>query len=813
MRISPARPTAFGLLFSLLVFSPIVVAQEAPPATPAEPTTETEVVQSPSADVTVRSQEALGSIDRLRSAIEQFGDAEQEAARLEELREKVDQLIPEGQDIDDLTDNPAMLDGVLVRSKALTTQARNLIDNLTATAEQLEAQLSEIKQMGARWQQVRDEATDLPEALADRVISIIEATDELESMTNEKLNQVIELQNASMAIRNQVTPIEEQINSYGRTQQTRLFERNSVPIWAITREHISQSSERATRRFADTLRRDFLSWMETSETAIGTHFLLLLLLLLLLFWLKGTTSEEPSAALARPVPSALLIWMLIGIAIYTNAPAAVRLVYVTSAMVVTGIVLLSYLPRQMRSGVLVFLAIALVEQLLSGFAVVEHLPRVAYLAFAIGLATLTILARRQGVVEAFVEWKVPRALIVAAPYVATILLLLSVLANVVGYVQMAKLLVGGVIDSIAVFLVLFAGLTSIREILEALLGLRSLDNFRSIAHNRFYLKRAMQRPLRLLALFFWVWATARAFGIDDWLITSIESIFRAEMSVGEVTLSLSGVGVFVLAIWASVWVSRIVGAVLSQDVLPRMDLPRGVPNTISVTAHYTIIMIGLLLGVGFMGIDLSSLAFIVGALGVGIGFGLQNLVNNFVSGLILIFEAPIQVGDTVEVGDLMGRVVQIGIRTSRVRTYGGSEVIVPNGELVSNQVVNWTLSDRRRRLELSVGVAYGSDPEEVTQILRSVVDAEEDVLEDPAPIILFDAFGDSALNFRVLAWIADYDTGFSMTHKINTAINAALKDAGITIPFPQRDLHVKSLPEGASPTAGGDSIQPDPAPS
>ena len=144
----------------------------------------------------------------------------------------------------------------------------------------------------------------------------------------------------------------------------------------------------------------------------------------------------------------------------------------------------------------------------------------------------------------------------------------------------------------------------------------------------------------------------------------------------------------------------------------------------------------------------------------------------------------------------MGRVVQIGIRTSRVRTYSGSEVIVPNGDLVSNQVINWTLSDRRRRLELSVSVAYGTDPAEVTALLRETVESEEDVLTDPEPIIVFNDFGDSALNFRVMAWIADFDQGFEMRHRLNTAINDGLKAAGVQIPFPQRDLHVKTLPPG-----------------
>ena len=135
------------------------------------------------------------------------------------------------------------------------------------------------------------------------------------------------------------------------------------------------------------------------------------------------------------------------------------------------------------------------------------------------------------------------------------------------------------------------------------------------------------------------------------------------------------------------------------------------------------------------------------------------------------------------------------MRTSRVRTFSGSEVIVPNDDLISNQVINWTLSDRRRRLELQIGVAYGSDPDLVTELLREVVAQDNDIVDTPAPLIIFEEFGDSALMFRVYAWIADFDVGLGTRHRLNVAINEALAKANITIPFPQRDLHVKSLPD------------------
>jgi small-conductance mechanosensitive channel len=183
----------------------------------------------------------------------------------------------------------------------------------------------------------------------------------------------------------------------------------------------------------------------------------------------------------------------------------------------------------------------------------------------------------------------------------------------------------------------------------------------------------------------------------------------------------------------------------------------------------------------------------VGALGVGIGFGLQNLVNNFVSGLILVFERPIKIGDTIDIGTLRGEVRRIGIRSSTVRTLEGAEVIVPNGNLVSNEVINWTLSDRMRRIDVAIGVKYGTDPEAVLEILNHVAQEHDDVLDYPEPSALFKAHGDSSLDFVVRFWTKRFDDWLRIQSDVTVAINGALKKAGIEIPFPQRDLHLRSV--------------------
>jgi small-conductance mechanosensitive channel len=249
----------------------------------------------------------------------------------------------------------------------------------------------------------------------------------------------------------------------------------------------------------------------------------------------------------------------------------------------------------------------------------------------------------------------------------------------------------------------------------------------------------------------------------------------------------------VITIWISVVLSRIIHAVLEQDVLARVRLPRGVPGTISTMARYAVIAVGVLAAASAAGLELSQFAIIAGALGVGIGFGLQNLVNNFVSGLILVFERPIHIGDTVQTGTMWGRVQKIGIRSSVVRTWEGAEVIVPNGNLISSEVTNWTLSDRTRRMTVAVGVKYGTDPRKVKEVLLEAARRHEKVASFPEPYALFIGFGASSLDFELRFWTSHYDDWVVIRSEVTMNVNDGLAEAGIEIPFPQRDLHLRTI--------------------
>jgi len=236
--------------------------------------------------------------------------------------------------------------------------------------------------------------------------------------------------------------------------------------------------------------------------------------------------------------------------------------------------------------------------------------------------------------------------------------------------------------------------------------------------------------------------------------------------------------------------------ILRDRVLVYSSMDPGLKYALEVATGYSIFVLGIAIGLQTIGLNLSSLTVVTGALGVGMGFGLQNTVNNFVSGLILLAERPIKVGDRVEVGSLSGDIVRIGMRSTWVRTNDNVVIIVPNSHFISNQVTNWTANDRRVRISVPLGVGYASDPREVRAILLQIAREHPDILTDPAPDVIFLGFGDSSLDFDLRVWTAEQlRTPHVLKSDLYFDIFQKFSERGIEIPFPQRDLHLRSASE------------------
>ena len=294
------------------------------------------------------------------------------------------------------------------------------------------------------------------------------------------------------------------------------------------------------------------------------------------------------------------------------------------------------------------------------------------------------------------------------------------------------------------------------------------------------------------------------------LWNTVWDAFNAPMfSLGEEPITPLSV-IVLLVILSLTWVvGGRVRWLLERRLGKIADIQEGTLHIIGNLGRYLILFVGLFVGFQSVGLQLDSVIVIFGALGVGIGFGLQNIANNFISGVILLVERPIKVGDVVEVGGELGTVERISIRATTLRKFDQTQAIVPNGDLISTTVSNWTHDDRRVRVDFIVGVAYGSDTRLVERLMGEIVNGHEKVLDDPEPRIFFMEFGDSSLNFRVLAYVPDIMERLTTQSDLHFSIDEAFRANDIEIPFPQRDLHVRSIDPDAvlphRPTAANGS--------
>jgi small-conductance mechanosensitive channel len=367
----------------------------------------------------------------------------------------------------------------------------------------------------------------------------------------------------------------------------------------------------------------------------------------------------------------------------------------------------------------------------------------------------------------------------------------ALVAGVAGYMRLAFLIGGRVLGNGYLALVLYAGVRIGDGLVAFALRARPLRYLGMVQRHRPLLERRGHGLLRWVAIAAGVILALQLFGLWTAAVSLTQTVLAAELRWGAFSISLGDVLAFALTVTVAFLLSSLVRFVLAEDVYPHLQLGRGLPNALSSLLHYCLLTAGFLLALTVLGVDLTKITILAGALGVGIGFGLQSVVNNFVSGALLLFERKINVGDAVQIGDVAGRVQQMGMRACTVRTWEGAEVIVPNASLTADKVTNWTLSDRLRRIDVAVGVAYGTAPDTVQDLMLGVARAHKLVLAEPAPVALFLGFGESALRFEMQVWTSQFERWVQIRSDLNTALYEALRGAGIEIPYPQREVRLR----------------------
>jgi potassium-dependent mechanosensitive channel len=767
----------FALSWAVAQSSPEKPAAATPKARP-EPT------PIPLANVLVEMQSTMTTLEEIDASITRVrSSTDGIVTQLSELNGEMNPRLAEDTKL--LTANPSL--DILYRIK-LSWQdfGRNLsvlARELTQQATSLEQELVDVGRLAKIWQTTLEGAkqTNAPvESLQNAIASIEQRRQAVEASRTRVLNLLSQISDDETRIRRTLTSIEQ-----SQVQALRdLLVRDSPPIWRLKAGLGREWQNRSTQSFASQVNAA-TAFSKRLPFSFVIHAALLVVIALLLQKMRSGVRklakqkpelERALPVLDLPISTAFVLTVLAGPLIYPQAPRLIQALLGSLALIPT-IAILRRISDRSLSPVLYWVVIMyFVDQLRMLFASLPELVRFLFLGQMLGGSLFLFWLLRTRLLKTTVPGTSVRFTrsLRAIGVLGLIFLPAAALANILGYADLGYLIGTIFLRSVYIAALLYTVIRILEGLILIALEMQPLASLRVVSLHRHLLARRASAVLEFLAVLFWLNLMLNFFGLTTPLMTALGAALNASVTLGSLSLSLGGTLAFIIAIWASVLVSRFVRFVLEEDVYSHLMLDRGIPYAISTMLHYAILLIGFFVALGALGIDLTKITILAGAFSVGVGFGLQNVINNFVSGLILLFERPIKIGDIIEVSGNVGEVRRIGIRASIIRTNDGSEVIVPNGLLISGQVTNWTLSDRGRAVEVSVNVAASSDLEHVADLLKKIAADHPDVTRDPAPQVHVVNITATATAFQLRVWTERNEAWAQVRSDLSVAINQAL---------------------------------------
>ena len=684
--------------------------------------------------------------------------------------------------------------------QAFAKEVKDLSERLTKQATALDNEIRSLRSEESRWSASATEHRNQQAALElldinDKVLRDLSVAIKL---AEDRRARLVTLQQSVAQQGVFVTGEIENLKREMEVSQRSLLEADSPPLWKVQFGSQSEASlaRLLQRSYASDLKR-LKAFITTRRTALTVAGLITLSALFLFVWLdlksgvKTTAPDQtkPDQIFSRPVSLALLVGIVATMPLFHDAPRGARsLLYLIGIVPAIRLLKPRLTParRQILIGSIVSL---LVWQLIIFLRVPLWLKRDLVEIFIVlvvsWFAWLTHKARQERAAQ-----KQGRSVPMLGVYLANGLLVVAFMANLFGYVGLSDLLVQATLASayraVALYTIVVIGSLLISSVLQA----EASQRLASVRAGGEGLVRRLSFVLALLMLLVWIHQTLNLFAIRQDVYEAIGVALNYQFKIGSATLAVSSVVAFILTLVLGYLVATVLRVILGKEILPRLKLSSGLPNAIATITHYVLLVLIFLLALAAAGVELSKFTILTGALGVGLGFGLQNVVNNFVSGLILLFERPVRIGDLLEIGGVSGAVTKIGFRSSTLHAFDGSDLIIPNATLISQQVVNWTLTGTRRRVVLNIPVAYGNDPAQVRDLLCKTMAAHPEVLRSPVPMVLFHGFGNNALNFEIRFWAPRPEILPELKSDVALNIAAALSEAGIEVPIPQ--VHIRT---------------------
>jgi potassium efflux system protein len=657
---------------------------------------------------------------------------------------------------------------------------------LTQCATNLEQEIARLDQLNKIWQVTLLSAKqrNAPTPVLQSVQSTADSVELSRKKAESVLAKVFTVQTRVSEEESRVQTALSSVENLRSSALKSILVRDSPPAWRMGTgfgdEWKSESGRTlssqltATTAFAERLPFTFL-----------IHLLVILLIAAAIQWMRRKIRKSPEKIqdLDRampifnlPVSAAFALSILIVPSIYPQAPRLIQAVMGAVALIPTVVILRRLLDQNLYPVLNALVVMYFIGQILLLGAALTEFSRLIFLGQMLGVSIFLFWLLRSSHLRNASAGTGARILwanrVIAK--IGLILLPIALFANILGYVNLGHLLAMIFLRSSFLAAALYSTIRIAEGLIIVGLQVRPLDSLRVVRLHRVMLQRKICRLLELLAFLFWLNLILNFFGLRSPLISAPETALNANLAIGSLSVSPGRILALLITVWAAFLVSRLLRFLLEEDVYHRFHLARGIPYAISTLLHYVILLVGFFVGLGALGIDLTKITILAGAFSVGVGFGLQNVVNNFVSGLILLFERPIKIGDVIEVSGTVGEVQRIGIRASVIRTADGSEIIVPNGTLISSQVINWTFSDRRRAIEISLSVTGGTDIPRVTEILKKAAADHPSLAKEPTPQVYVVSFSAGAVALQLRAWTDRYQDWIQVRSDLSMAVNEAL---------------------------------------
>jgi potassium efflux system protein len=748
----------------------------------------------PLTTVVVEVQVAMASLRTIDTNLKQSQSSVGVIAEsLSDLANQTDAMTSEDMKLLESSPNLDILHRLKSTWQSFADDLSGLAQKLAKRAASLEEDRTRLDQFTEIWQATLQSAKqpNTPPPVLKAVQSVVDSIESTRQAAESCRARILDLEVRLSEEEARVQAALSSVQQVQTQQLESLLVRDSPPIWSAGAGLGDEMMQQTGESFSSQLMAS-TAFTKRLPFAFMIAAVLILVIAIALFWMRlrirKLADEKPDLQRAMPildlpVSTAFVLAFVLSPSILALATSLIQAIIVTVGLVPTVIVLRRLWERHLYPLVNALVVLYFVSQLRILVSSLPELARFIFLGEMLGASLFLVWLLRSGHLKAMVA-ETDKRFLLALRIVAKIGLILlpaAFFANIFGYVNLSNLVGLTFLRSVNVAAVLYTAIRIIEGFVIIALQVRPLGALRVIALHRPMLQHRICRALGFFGFLFWLYLLLNFYGSIAPLTAMAQAALTANLAIGSINISVGRILTFLIAVWASFLVSKFLRFLLQEDVYHHFRLAPGVPYAISTMLHYAILLLGFFIALATLGIDLSQITLLAGALSVGIGFGLQNVINNFVSGLILLFERPIKIGDVIEVSGNLGEVSRIGIRASVIRTSDGSEVIVPNGLLISSQVTNWTFSDQQRAVEVSVNVVSGVDSQRMVELLKSVAAGHPDVAKQPAPLVYALNFTAGAVTFQLRVWTNRSHEWAQLRSDLAVAVNDALAREKIAI--------------------------------